>query len=87
MDDLEDMTDEDYSDKLYENVVYSAYQCLYIVVDENGVEQLKYYRFTNGGVKFDDDQSEPDHDYVSKLSLLDLNYIITGIKLSNDEHC
>ena len=60
---------------------YSAFQCLYIVVDGNGNERLKYYRFTNGGCKFDDDQAEPDHDYVSKLSIVDLTYIIGAIRL------
>lgn len=59
---------------------YSAYQCLYIVVDKNRNERLKYYRFFNGGCAFDEDQAEPDHDYVSKLSLVDLYYIIAAIE-------
>lgn len=64
---------------------YSAFQCLYIVVDDNGNERLKYYRFTNGGCKFDDDQAEPDHDYVSKLSLVDLSYIIAAIEQNTEQ--
>lgn len=59
---------------------YSAYQCLYIVVDKNRNERLKYYRFFNGGCAFDEDQAEPDHDYVSRLSLVDLYYIIAAIE-------
>lgn len=64
---------------------YSAFQCLYIVVDDDGNERLKYYRFTNGGCKFDDDQAEPDHDYVSKLSLVDLSYIIAAIEQNPEQ--
>jgi len=79
MDGLDDMDEGNYYDKLYENVVYTAYQCLYIVVDENGIEHLKYYRFTNGGVTFDDDQSEPDHDEIKQLSLIDMHYLIHAI--------
>jgi len=78
-DTCEDLDEENFNDKLYEGVTYTAYQCLYIVVDKNGKESLKYYRFTNGGVKFDDDQAEPDHDFASKLSLTDLDNIISAI--------
>ncbi len=80
-DDLEDMDDENYYDKLYEGMTHTAYQCLYIVVDKDGTESLKYYRFTNGGCKFDDDRAEPDHDYVSELSLVDLSYITGAIRM------
>lgn len=78
---LEDIDDENWYDKLYEGMTHTAYQCLYIVVDDDGNERLKYYRFSNGGCNFDDDQAEPDHDYVSKLSLVDLSYIIAAIRL------
>ena len=64
---------------------YSAYQCLYIVVDENRNERLKYYRFTNGGCKFDDDHSEPDHDYVSTLSLVDLCFLVEAIRQNPEQ--
>lgn len=64
---------------------YSAYQCIYIVVDENRNERLKYYRFTNGGCKFDDDHSEPDHDYVSKLSLVDLCFLVEAIRQNPEQ--
>lgn len=80
MDGLEDIDEHNYYRKLYENVAYSAYQCLYIVVDKENEEHLKYYRFTNGGVNFDDDLSEPDHDDACSLSLLDLHYLIEAIK-------
>lgn len=74
-----EMDDKTWGDKLYEGATHTAYQCLYIVVDKNGHEDLKYYRFINGGLSFDDDQSEPDHDYAIKLPLLDLDYIIAAI--------
>lgn len=78
---LENIDDENWDEKLYEGMTHTAYLCLYIVVDDNGNERLKYYRFTNGGCKFDDDQAEPDHDYVSKLSLVDLSYITGAIRM------
>lgn len=78
---LESINDENWDEKLYEGMTHTAYLCLYIVVDDNGNERLKYYRFTNGGCKFDDDQAEPDHDYVSKLSLVDLSYITGAIRM------
>lgn len=80
---LDGINEENYYDKLYEGVTHTAYLCLYILVDNDGYEHLKYYRFTNGGCTFDDDQAEPDHDYVNKLSLIDLCYIIEGIKSSS----
>lgn len=75
------LNEENFNDKLYEGAAYTAYQCLYIVVDANGVERLKYYRFVNGGISFDEDQAEPDHDYASKLPLTDLDNIIAAIGL------
>lgn len=78
---LENINDKNWYDKLYEGITHTAYLCLYIVVDDNGNERLKYYRFTNGGYKFDEDQAEPDHGYVHKLPLLDLSYIIEAIRL------
>ena len=78
-DSLCDMTEENCRELLYEHTVHTAYQCLYIVEDANGNEQLSYYRFTNGGLTWDDDQSEPDHGYAMMLPLLDLNYILDAI--------
>jgi len=78
-DTCDDLNEENFYDKLYEGVTYVAYQCLYIVVDENGKERLKYYRYTNGGVKFDEDQAEPDHDFADKLSMTDLDNLISAI--------
>ena len=79
-DGLKGMNDENYYDRLYENVVYTAYQCLFIVVDKDGNETLKYYRFTNGGVMFDDVQAEPDHGNCMRLTLHDLHYILETIE-------
>lgn len=77
---FDDLDEKNAIDKLYEGFTHTAYQCLYIV-KENDTEYLKYYRFINGGVKFDDDQAEPDHGYVMELPLLDLHYIIKAIQL------
>lgn len=78
---LENIDDENWYEKLYEGMTHTAYQCLYVVVDKEGNEHLKYYRFYNGGVTFDDDQAEPDHGYVNRLTLVDLNYIIEAIRI------
>lgn len=76
--DCDGMTSENYYDKLYAGVDYTAYICLYIV-DTGETEHLKYYRFINGGIEYDSDQSEPEHDDAYYLSLLDLEYIIQAI--------
>lgn len=78
-------TDDAIDEEIYNFFDYSAFQCLYIVVDDDGNERLKYYRFSNGGCAFDDDQAEPDHDYVSKLSLVDLSYIIAAIEQNPEQ--
>lgn len=79
-DGLRDMTEKNYLSRLYEHAVFTAYQCLYIVKNsETDEEELHYYRFTNGGTAFDDDQAEPDHGNVETLSLLDLHYITEAI--------
>ena len=83
-DDLDGINEENYYDKLYEGVTHTAYLCLYIVVDNDGEEHLKYYRFINGGCEFDGDQADPDHDYVNKLPLIDLWYLVEGIKKSSE---
>lgn len=81
-DKLEDINEKNYNDKLYENVTFSAYLCLYIVEYEDGTDELKAYRFYNGGVSFDDDQSEPDHTSAYDLTLLDLHYICLAINVN-----
>ena len=81
-DSLRDMDDGNWSDRLYEHTVHTAYQCLYIVEDDEGGECLHYYRFTNGGVRWDDDQSEPDHGYALTLNFIDLHYLLQAININ-----
>lgn len=57
---------------------YSVWS-LYIVRDSFGNESLKYYMFHSDGVAFDEENSEPDHDYVETLTLADLRYIIEAV--------
>lgn len=71
---LDDINEKNFLDKTYEGVVFTAYQCLYIV---DGA--LKYSRYTNGGLCFDHDQAEMDDGLVSELPLLDLDYLISAI--------
>ena len=58
---------------------FSTYWAFYIVRDKDGNEGLKYYRFYNSGVCYNDD-SEPDHDYVDGMSLAELHYIFEAIQ-------
>lgn len=69
------MDGENYYDKLYTGVTHTNYTCLYIVVDEKGMERLKYHRFVNGGINYDEDQAEEEHGYVVDLPLLDIYYL------------
>lgn len=81
-DGLDGMNDENYDELLYEHTVHTAYQCLYIVEDANGDERLHYYRFTNGGIVWDDDQADPDHGDCLTLNLVDLHYILQAINVN-----
>lgn len=78
-DTCENIDDKNWNDVLYSGVTHTAYQCLYIVKDSDGNEVLKYYRFTNGGINWDDDQADPDHGFVCHLNLIDLYYLIEAI--------
>ena len=77
--------DEAVDEEIENSFNFYAYQCLYIVVDENKNERLKYYRFYNCGACFDDEGSEPDHDYVSKLSLADLCFLVEAIRQNPEQ--
>jgi len=65
-------------DKLENSFHYATYWAFYIVRDADGNENLKYYCFYNDGVCYQED-SEPDHDLVERLSLDELRYIIAAI--------
>ena len=39
-----------------------------------------YYKFYNSGIRWSDDESEPDHDYASGLDVASLDYIFTAIE-------
>ena len=49
--------------------LHHAFQCLYIVRNDNGEEELKYYDLWNDGIEFDEVMSEPDHDTVASLTI------------------
>jgi len=63
----------------YDVFTHYAFQCLYIVKDDDGDETLKYYAFENGSIVWDDDDSEPDHDRVISLDLEVLTNLFAGI--------
>lgn len=58
-----------------EDYEHHSFWSLYVVTDEEGAMDLKYYQFFNEGFDFDQEDSEPDHDYASNLSLSQLEYI------------
>lgn len=68
--------------ELYDAFTHYAFQCLYIVKDEDG-ETLKYYAFENGSIVWDDDDSEPDHDCVICLNLDVIANLVAGIIKEN----
>lgn len=65
-------------EKLDDSFSFSTYWAFYIVREADGTERLKYYRFYNDGVTYDQD-SDPDHNYADLLGLDDLHYIIEAI--------
>lgn len=73
------VNDDEIKDNLINCFTHVAFWALYVTLDAGGDEHLKYYRFVNGGVTFDEEDSEPDHDYANKLSLAELQYIMEAI--------
>lgn len=58
---------------------HHAFWTLYVVNDEECGLTLKYYQLSNYGLSYDDESSEPDHDYASSLSLAELEYIYSHV--------
>lgn len=61
-------------DRFYHYAIWS----LYIVREADGTERLKYYMFHSDGIEYEED-SEPDHDYVSSLTIADLHYVYEAV--------
>lgn len=79
----DDTINEQDTDSLFDTFEHYAFQCLYIVESEDGTESLKYYAFENGGIVWDDDLSEPDHDSVITLRLDVLDLLVKAIVKEN----
>ncbi len=62
-----------------DDYMYYAFWTLYAVKESDGQINLKYYCFYNNGFEFDDELSDPDHDYAENLSLAILEYIYSAI--------
>ena len=75
---LKNLNDFEVYDMLEDAFTWQSYWAFYIVRDKDGNERLKYYRFYNNGICYDED-AEPDHDYVDGMSLADLHYIFEAI--------
>lgn len=75
----DDAVKEDAESEYVDTFEHYAFQCLYIVRDDEGDECLKYYAFENGGIEWDDELSEPDHDYVRTLRLDVLEQLLQAI--------
>jgi hypothetical protein len=80
-DELRDICRDDHGFEIFDKIerafTYSTIWALY-VVEGHGMQSLKYYRFYNDGVCYQED-SEPDHDYATNLSLTDLHHIYWAI--------
>jgi len=81
----DDDVKEDDIDAQMDTFEHYAFQCLYIVRDSDGDESLKYYAFENGGLVWDDDLSEPDHDSIHTLRLDVLEQLLQAIIKENKE--
>lgn len=62
-----------------EDYEHHAFWSLYVVADDYDGMDLKYYQFYNYGFDFDQEDSEPDHDYAKNLSLAELEYIYSHV--------
>ena len=58
---------------------HHAFWSLYIERDETGYETLMLYQFFNGGVNWQGDMAEPDHQPASEMSLAELDYLTQAI--------
>ena len=78
---------EDIDNDLYDAFELYCFWSFYIVKDnETGEEELKYYEFYNSGIKWSDEDSEPDHSPAADLSLAKLDYIFTAIQCGMQEN-
>lgn len=57
-----------------------AFQCLYVVEDKYHQHHLMYYMLYSEGTEFDDEGSEPEHDYVDSLPLQVIDKLIAFIE-------
>lgn len=62
-----------------------AFRCLYIVT-KGEEEYLKHYCLLNDGSLYDKETAEPEHDYVSELSLTEMDYLLTFITRNFLQH-
>ena len=58
---------------------HSAFWTLYVIRESDGEINLMYYRFYNYGFDFDNELSEPDHDYAASLPISALEYIYEAV--------
>lgn len=74
----------DSSEKIWDNIAlsfgFSTFWSIYLVRDAEGYEELKYYRFYNSGVQYDNEGSEPDHDSVEYLTLNMITLIYNAVE-------
>ena len=62
-----------------EDYEHHAFWTLYVVNSDYDGMDLKYYQFYNSGLDFDNEESEPDHDYARCLSLSELEFIYSYV--------
>lgn len=78
-------TFDDLLEKTDDEFMHNSFLQLYIEVDADGKEDLKYYCLWNTGIYFSDNLSEPDHGYVKNLNLSEIENIIFVINKTFDK--
>ena len=79
-------TADELREELNVNFTHWAFQCLYLEVDKEHGEHLKYYTLFNDGIDFKDGLSEPDHEYVQNLPLSIICEIVSVINYIETKH-
>ena len=70
---------DDILQKTDEEFLFTALECLYVVEDEEGVEELKFFCWWNDNMYFMDGLAESEHGFVKDLDLAEFSDIIKVI--------
>lgn len=65
--------------KTEEEFLFTTFSCLYVIENEDGVEDLKFLCWWNDNFYFINELSESEHGFVKELSLSEISDIISVI--------